>query len=86
MGHDSSVANQISRIALLNDPALATLAVIHTTIALTEVSFLISTAAHLLLADFLIACVPTLPLLSKNHPFPDFFYLGVDASVQRLTT
>ena len=34
MGHDSPAANQISRIALLNDPALATQAVIHTTIAL----------------------------------------------------
>ena len=53
---------------------------------MTEVSFLISIAANLLVADFLIACVPTLLLLSKNHPFPDFFYLGLDASVQRLTT
>ena len=34
IGHDSSVANQTSRIALLNDPALVTQAVIHTTIAL----------------------------------------------------
>ena len=34
IGHDSSVANQTSRITLLNDPALATQAVIHTTIAL----------------------------------------------------
>ena len=33
MGHDSSAANQ-TFIALLNDPALATQAVIHTTIAL----------------------------------------------------
>ena len=33
IGHDSSVANQTSRIALLNDPALVTQAVIHTTIA-----------------------------------------------------
>ena len=42
---------------------------------MTEVSFFISTAAHLLVANFLIACVQTLPLLSKNHPFPDFFLL-----------
>ena len=44
---------------------------------MTEVSFFISIAANLLVADFLIACVPTLLLLSKNHPFPDFFLLRV---------